>query len=118
MSERPKPPTDDGARTDEGADANRRAGGDRRKPDAAWQGGERRSQPDRRQPPRREMRYGVLLSTVRTVASIEEWLEPRCQGDWMIILDEIDADDLLKKRLRILFELESDKQAFIAGFRR
>ncbi len=64
------------------------------------------------------MRYGVLLPTARTVASIEAWLEPWCQGDWTIILDEIDDDNFLKKRLRILFELESDKQAIIAGFRR
>ena len=64
------------------------------------------------------MRYGVFLSTARTVASLEAWLESRCQGDWTIILDEIDPENLLKKRLRILFELDTDKQAFIAGFRR
>jgi len=64
------------------------------------------------------MRYGVLLSTARTVASIEAWLESRCEGEWTIILDELDEDNFMKKRLRILFELESDKRAFIAGFRR
>lgn len=64
------------------------------------------------------MMYGLLLSTARTVASIEEWLEPNCEGDWNIVLDGIDEDVLGKKRLRIMFELEADKQKFIAEFRR
>lgn len=104
MADRPNAPSGGGVGTEQRSDGGHGAGSDRRQSDE--------------RPRRREMRYGVLLSTVRTVASIEAWLEPRCQGDWTIILDEIDEDDLLKKRLRILFELESDKQAFIAGFRR
>lgn len=63
------------------------------------------------------MVYGVLLSTARPVTAIEDWLEPNCEGDWAIVLDEI-ADDFGKKRLRIMFELEADKQKFIEGFRR
>ncbi|MDX9862249.1 MAG: hypothetical protein RBS99_15175 [Rhodospirillales bacterium] len=117
MSDRPKAPSG-GVRTEQRSGDDRRVGEDRRQSETNHDGSERRSGQERRLSQRREMRYGVLLSTVRTVASIEEWLEPRCQGDWTIILDEIDKDNLLKKRLRILFELESDKQAFIVGFRR
>lgn len=104
MSDRLKTPSGGGVRTELRSGDDRGVGKDRRQTEEL--------------PQRHEMRYGVLLSTARTVASIEAWLEPRCQGDWTIILDEIDEDNLLKKRLRILFELESDKQAFIAGFRR
>ena len=64
------------------------------------------------------MVYGLLLSTVRTVASIEEWLDANCEGDWNIVLDGIDEDNFGKKRLRIMFELEADKRKFIADFRR
>ncbi|MBE0532405.1 MAG: hypothetical protein IH626_16380 [Rhodospirillales bacterium] len=104
MADRPKAPSGGGVGTERRPDEVRGVGQDSRQADGF--------------PRRREMRYGVLLSTARTVASIEAWLEPKCQGDWTIILDEIDEDNLLKKRLRILFELESDKLAFIAGFRR
>jgi hypothetical protein len=104
MADRLKTPSGGGVGTERRPDEGRGVGQDRRQADGL--------------PGRREMRYGVLLSTARTVASIEAWLEPKCQGDWTIILDEIDEDNLLKKRLRILFELESDKLAFIAGFRR
>lgn len=64
------------------------------------------------------MVYGILLSTARSVASIEEWLEPNCEGDWTIVLDDLDDDNFGKKRLRIMFEFEADKQKFIAEFRR
>lgn len=73
---------------------------------------------DRREADRRVMVHGLLLSTARTVASIEEWLEPNCEGDWTIVLDGLDEEVLGKKRLRIMFELETDKQKFIAEFTR
>lgn len=104
MSDRLKTPSGGGVRPEPRSAEDRGVGSDRQQPD--------------RPPQSRKMHYGVLLSTARTVVSIEAWLEPRCEGDWTIILDGIDEDNFLKKRLRILFELESDKQAFIADFRR
>jgi len=105
MRDRPKPPSTGTIQTEKRKGHDRRSGGDR-------------AGPERRQSDRRGMAYGVLLSTARSVASIEDWLEPNCEGDWTIVLDEIDDDNFGKKRLRIMFELESDKQKFITGFRR
>lgn len=111
MRDRPKPASVRRIQRERRSGSDRRAGG---KPGAtgAPPGGERR------QTDRRVLVYGILLSTARSVASIEAWLEPNCEGDWTIVLDEIDDGDLGRKHLRIMFELESDKQKFIAGFRR
>ena len=51
------------------------------------------------------------------LAVIEDWLEHHCHGSWAIVLDGVD-ETLLKKRIRINFELESDKDTFVLDFRR
>lgn len=112
MRDRPKPLPPETIQSERRTRPDRRVGGERGGPPGHQAG------PERRHTERRVMAYGVLLSTARSVASIEDWLEPNCEGDWTIVLDEIDDDDFGKKRLRIMFEFETDKQKFIAGFRR
>lgn len=101
----------------------RRAGGDRRsgrerRSDAdGWDADERREFIERRQAERRVLRYGVMFSTERQISVIEDWLDHRCHGEWSIVLDGLD-ETLRKKRIRIHFELESDKDTFVLDFRR
>lgn len=60
---------------------------------------------------KRGLRYGVLYTTSETISPIEDWLEENCLGKWSLELVAMD-DDLVRKRTKILFELDSDKQAF------
>jgi hypothetical protein len=65
----------------------------------------------------RRLSYGVLFSTVGAVADVEDWLDESCAGDWSLSVEGMD-DALIKKSLRIMFELETDKLRFINDFAR
>jgi len=65
----------------------------------------------------RRLSYGVLFSTVGAVADVEDWLDEHCAGDWSLSVEGMD-DALIKKSLRIMFELEPDKLRFIDDFAR
>jgi hypothetical protein len=92
---------------------NKRSGDDRRAGPERRQ--ERRGDDERRKTERRRLKYGVLFKTVRSIELIDDWLEKYCQGDWHIVLDDLE-DDLTTKRLRIMFELEDDKNLFSSKF--
>ena len=64
---------------------------------------------------RRKLRYGVLYSCHGAAIEVEEWLEEHCQGDHSLVLDDMD-DDMRATKLRIMFELETDKAVFIRDF--
>ena len=64
-------------------------------------------------------RFGVLYTTDEPVEDIEAWLDGNCRGAWNVELEGLD-DDLVKKHFRVVFEHETDKDAFskmVAGGR-
>jgi hypothetical protein len=65
----------------------------------------------------RTLTCGVLYSTVGAVADVEDWLDDNCKSDWSLVVEGMD-DDLIKKSLRIMFEVDSDKVKFINDFAR
>ena len=65
----------------------------------------------------RTLKCGVLYSTAGAVADIEDWLDDNCKADWSLVVDGMD-DALVKKSLRIMFELETDKTKFVNDFAR
>ena len=61
--------------------------------------------------------FGVLFSTENAVSDVENWLEDYCEGQWRLVVEGID-DELIKKSLKITFELEADKLRFIGEYAR
>ena len=68
-------------------------------------------------PRRVRLMFGVLFKTEGAVSEVEKWLENYCDGQWNLIVEEMD-DDLIKKSLKITFELEADKRLFINEYAR
>ena len=68
-------------------------------------------------PRRIRLTFGVLFKTEGAVSEVEKWLENYCDGQWNLIVEEMD-DDLIKKSLKITFELEDDKRLFINEYAR
>ncbi len=60
---------------------------------------------------RRKLKYGIQFTTDGAINSVEEWLKEHCHGEWNIVLCDMD-DDLVKKTIRIMFELSDDKELF------
>ena len=85
--------------------AERRGGGE--PPDT----GDQRQLEGRRHAERRVLRYGLLYTMSGSVTVVEEWLEDHCDGGWKMMLEKLD-EGLERKTIRVLFELESDKQKF------
>jgi len=82
--------------------------------------GDRRSSgaaPDseRRQKDRRQWPPGVLYRTAFPVSRIEDWLEEHVGGHWTIA-QESEGEGFTSKILKISFELEADREAFVAHF--
>jgi hypothetical protein len=57
------------------------------------------------------LRYGLIYSTNGSISEIEEWLEEFCVRKFQVSLEDMDAD-LSTKRVRVLFENESDEINF------
>jgi len=64
---------------------------------------------------RRALAFGVVFTTARSLAEVEDWLDRCCTGKWNLFLIEMD-EDLVKKTARIEFELDGDKAKFIEAF--
>jgi hypothetical protein len=101
-------------RRDSGND--RRSGEDRRQGPGAAAGDERR-EGERRQEERRRLAHGVRFATTGSVENIERWLRENCQGEWNIVLDDID-ENLARKVLLVMFEREQDKSSFLSEYRK
>lgn len=91
---------------------------DRRKKDRREKKGEESPDGERRgtteKSERRRWTCGILYKTSIPVTEIESWLEGNADGHWAVGLDSIDEG--LIKVLKIMFENQNDKQAFIAAF--
>ena len=91
---------------------------DRRKADR--RGGDKKPHTERRagdgdEKNRRRWTCGILYKTSLPVRDIEQWLTDNAEGRWAVGLEGID-DGLSSKVLKIMFETQDDKVAFIAAF--
>ncbi|NQU61959.1 MAG: hypothetical protein HQ512_12580 [Rhodospirillales bacterium] len=100
-------------RLDDGGE--RRALESRRETEDPFKGEEQRNEQDRRaETDRREMAFGVDCKTSGSLTTIEDWLDDHCQGTWKLIILEMEvAEDLAKKNVKVMFELEHDKDQFV-----
>lgn len=91
---------------------------DRRKKDRRDRKGKETPDEERRgtteKSERRRWTCGILYKTSIPVTEIEAWLEANANGRWAVGLDSIDEG--LIKVLKIMFEDQADKEAFIAAF--
>jgi len=90
---------------------------DRRKKDRREKKGketpeERRGKAEKSE--RRRWTCGILYKTSIPVGELETWLEANAHGQWAVGLDSIDEG--LIKVLKIMFEDQDDKEAFVAAF--
>ena len=68
-------------------------------------------------PRRVRLSYALLFSTQAAVSEVETWLDDYCEGQWNLVVECMD-DELIKKSLKITFELEADKRRFIDDYAR
>lgn len=106
----------------ESFESTRRDGEERRQEAAPgekpFEGVDRRQNIDRREASdRRGMRFGVIYKTVGSMTEIEDWLDDTCDGEWNLILQDMD-DQLIQKTLRVMFEFEEDKKKFVELYAR
>lgn len=66
---------------------------------------------------RRQWTCGILYKTSLPVRDIERWLGDNVEGRWAVGLEGID-EGLSSKVLKIMFEDQDDKAAFIEAFLR
>jgi len=60
---------------------------------------------------RGRMKYGVAFRTAGSAGQIGDLLEQHCSGRWHIILCDLKTENGVKE-LKVMFELEADKNAF------
>ncbi len=68
-------------------------------------------------PRRARLAFALLFSTQSAVSEVEAWLDDYCEGQWKLTVEGMD-DELIKKSLKITFELEADKRRFIDDYAR
>ena len=96
---------------------DRRVGENRRSDVERGEGGEpqadgdQRQQDSRRSSDRRVLQHGLLFTLSGSTAVVEEWLEDHCDGRWNVTLEDLN-EELDRTTIRVLFEIESDKQKF------
>ncbi len=64
------------------------------------------------------MTCGVGYKTEKSIESIENWLDSNCEGDWDVVLRDMDDSNPAKilKVLEVLFELSDDREKFKVEF--
>jgi hypothetical protein len=72
---------------------------------------------ERRGKDRRQWAFGVLYRTAFPLSRVEEWLELNAKGRWAVALEDI-GEGFTSKTVKVSFELEDDKNAFVAQFGR
>lgn len=94
---------------------------DRRKKDRREEKSKETSDQDRRGQPekseRRRWTCGILYKTSIPVTELEAWLDANAEGRWAVGLEGM-GEELSSKVLKIMFEDQSDKNAFIEAFSR
>jgi len=93
-------------------DSRRHADEQRRQSEEPFEGEEKRQEPQRRsEEERRVIFYDITCKTSGSIGVIEDWLDDNCEGEWKIILEEMD-DDLVNKNLRVMFEYAEEREKF------
>ncbi len=64
---------------------------------------------------RRGVAFGVLISTTHGAETVEDWLDGHCRGEWHLLFEGLD-DKLDKKKFKVIFNEEEDKNKFIHAF--
>jgi len=90
----------------------RRADGDRRHAEKPHAGPERRSFERRRSIERRGLPFGIFYKTDESLNVIYDWLHGNCRGKWGIGIEPL-AGDATGKAVKVLFEIEAEKTAFM-----
>jgi hypothetical protein len=93
---------------------DRRSAVERRHSIAPWGGGERRRANRRNASDRRGLPFGVFYKTAEPLAVLYDWLRDQCAGKWSVGIEPA-GDDPFKKSVKVLFELEADKDSFMAN---
>ena len=92
----------------------RRSAEPRRQGAAVVDGREKRAAGERRGPSdRRKILYVMTYATNGSIASIEDWLEENCEGEWRVVLQGL-GEDLVRKSLRIMFKNKTYRALFHA----
>lgn len=94
--------------------SDRRAGVDRRSSVTPWQGVERRTNNRRQAIDRRGLPHGLFYKTGNPLGDLYNWLRQNCIGKWSVGIEE-GAETQEKKTVKVLFELERDKDTFMEG---
>lgn len=93
-------------------DSTRRADEERRQGKEPFEGEEKRQEPQRRSAGiRRGISFDITCKTSGPIGTIEDWLDDNCEGEWKIILEDMDAK-LVQKNLRVMFEFEDEREKF------
>ena len=92
--------------------SDRRSNIDRRRTIAPWKGEDYRKLNRRKADDRRGLPHGVFYETDDSLDALYEWLGGRCRGKWSAGLEQADKSQA-KKSVKVLFELESDKNSFM-----
>ena len=91
---------------------DRRSHIDRRRKVAPWTGDNHREGNRRKATDRRGLPFGVFYKTNKPMAILYDWLGAHCYGKWSVGLEQAE-DNPLKKAVKVLFELENDKDTFM-----
>ncbi|MBT4934839.1 MAG: hypothetical protein HOL66_09650 [Rhodospirillaceae bacterium] len=94
--------------------SDRREQSDRRCTVAPWTGKERRQGNRRQAIDRRGLPFGVYYKSSEPLAILYDWLRDHCYGKWSVGI-EAAGNDPFKKAVKVLFELESDKDTFMTS---
>jgi hypothetical protein len=93
---------------------DRRERTDRRRTIVPWSGLERRQGNRRQAIDRRGLPFGVHYKTSEPLAILYDWLRDHCYGKWSVGIEPAGSDPF-KKAVKVLFEMESDKDTFMSN---
>jgi len=96
----------------ERSESDRRAHVDRRHTVAPWTGVENRQNNRRHAIDRRGLPFGIFYKTEEPLAVLYAWLRDHCYGKWSVGIDQ-GEEEPIKKSVKVLFELENDKDQFM-----
>lgn len=95
---------------------NQRAGEERREGVGVAVGREQPEPGERRKTSdRRKLSHGVAMTTSGSISRVSDWLAEYCEGQFSVGLNDID-EQLRKKKIHVMFELETDKTKFVQNF--
>ncbi len=97
-------------------ESRRHADEDRRQCEEPFEGEDQRQEPQRRsEEERRGIIYDITCKTSGSVGVIEDWLDDNCEGEWKIVIEDVD-DDLVNKNLRVMFEYAEGREKFLRHY--